>query len=168
MGARQGTKTHRRQSRPRRPRLRTCLRRGCKRKYRPRCYHQRYCHHPDCQRELNRWHSARRQAKRRQDPNVKTQHAQAEQARRQRAKSPPQPIDKPELAPPRGHAPRTFFFVAIVRSTGVLPATHKLGPQPSSLLLVRLPAGRSQRSRPGTQVAISRNLGRTEEAIHRV
>jgi hypothetical protein len=112
VGARQGTGTHRRQSSPRRrrrPRLRTCLRNGCTRKYRPRCYHQRYCQHPDCQRELNRWRSAWRQAKRRQDRNVKNQHAQAEKARRQRAKSLPQPIEKPELAPPRGHTPRTFF-----------------------------------------------------------
>lgn len=112
VGARQGTRTHRRQSSPhcrRRPRLRTCLRIGCTRKYRPRCYHQRYCQHPDCRRELNRWRSARRQAKRREDLNVKAQHAQAEQARRQRVKSRPQPVEKPELAPPRGHAARTFF-----------------------------------------------------------
>jgi hypothetical protein len=112
VGARQGTRTHRCQSSPRcrrRPRLRTCLRNGCTRKYRPRCYHQRYCQHPDCQRELNRWLSARRQAKRREDINVKAQHAQAEQARRQRVKSRPQPVKKPELAPPRGHAARAFF-----------------------------------------------------------
>jgi hypothetical protein len=112
VGARQGTGTHCRQSRPRRrrrPRLRTCLRRGCTRKYRPRCYHQRYCQHPDCQHELNRWNSARRQAKRRQDRNVKAKHAQAEQARRQRAKSLPQSAEKSELAPPRGHAARPFF-----------------------------------------------------------
>jgi hypothetical protein len=110
VGARQGTGNHQRQSRPRRPRLRICLRNGCTRKYSPRCYHQRYCQHPDCQRELNRWRSARRQAKRREDPNVKTQHAQAEKARRQRAKSLPQTVEKPELAPPRGHIARTFFF----------------------------------------------------------
>jgi hypothetical protein len=109
VGARQGTGTHCHQSRPRRPRLRTCLRRGCTRKYRPRCYHQRYCQHPDCQRELNRWRSARRQAKRRRDHNVKAQHAQVEQARRQRAKFLPQPAEKSELVPPRGHAARTFF-----------------------------------------------------------
>jgi hypothetical protein len=112
VGARQGTRTHRCQSSPRcrrRPRPRTCLRNGCTRKYRPRCYHQRYCQHPDCQRELNRWRCARRQAKRREDLNVKAQHAQAEQARRQRVKSRPQPVEKPELAPPRGHAARTFF-----------------------------------------------------------
>jgi hypothetical protein len=112
VGARQGTRTHRCQSSPRcrrRPRLRTCLRNECTRKYRPRCYHQRYCQHPDCQRELNRWRSTRRQAKRREDLNVKAQHAQAEQARRQRMKSRPQPVEKPELAPPRGHAARTFF-----------------------------------------------------------
>ena len=83
MGARQGTGNLRRQSRPcrrRRPRLRICLRNGCTRKYTPRCYHQRYCQDPDCQRELNRWHNARRQAKRRQDRNVKAQHAQTEKA----------------------------------------------------------------------------------------
>jgi hypothetical protein len=110
VGARQGTRTHRRPSRPRRPRMRTCLRRGCTLKYQPRCYHQRYCRHPDCQRELNRWHSARRQAKRRQDHNVKARHAQAEQARRQRAKSLPQPVENSELPSPRGHAARAFFF----------------------------------------------------------
>lgn len=112
VGARQGTRTHRCQSSPRyrrRPRPRKCLRNGCTRKYRPRCYHQRYCQHPDCQRELNRWRNARRQATRRDDPNIKAQHAQAEKARRQRAKSVPQPVEKPELAPPCGHTPRTFF-----------------------------------------------------------
>jgi hypothetical protein len=171
VGARQGTRTHRCQSSPRcrrRPRLRTCLRNECTRKYRPRCYHQRYCQHPDCQRELNRWRSARRQAKRREDLNVKAQHAQAEQARRQRVKSRPQPVEKPELAPPRGHAARTFFFMAIVRSAGLLPTPRQLDPQPSTLLLCPLPAGRAQRPRSGTQVAILRNLGRTEKASHRI
>ena len=150
VGARQGTGNHQRQSRPRRPRLRICLRNGCTRKYSPRCYHQRYCQHPDCQRELNRWRSARRQAKRREDPNVKTQHAQAEKARRQRAKSLPQTVEKPELAPPRGHIARTFFFLAIVRSAWLLPTTRQLDPQPSALLLRRLPAGRAHRPGSGT------------------
>ena len=112
VGARQGTGNLRRQSRPcrrRRPRLRICLRNGCTRNTTPRCYHQRYCQDPDCQRELNRWHNARRQAKRRQDRNVKAQHAQTEKAHRQRVKSPPQPVEKPELRTPRGHAARTFF-----------------------------------------------------------
>jgi hypothetical protein len=168
VGARQGTGNHQRQSRPRRPRLRICLRNGCTRKYSPRCYHQRYCQHPDCQRELNRWRSARRQAKRREDPDVKTQHAQAEKARRQRAKSLPQTVEKPELAPPRGHIARTFFFLAIVRSAWLLPTTRQLDPQPSALLLRRLPAGRAHRPGSGTQVAVPRHLGRTEEASHRV
>jgi hypothetical protein len=141
VGARQGTRTHRRQSRPRRPRLRTCLRRGCTRKYRPRCYHQRYCQHPDCQRELNRWHSARRQAKRRQDPNVKNRHAAAEQARRQRAKSPPQPIEKPELAPPRGHAPQTFFFRGHCAIDRVATGNPQARPA-TKLATARPPAGR--------------------------
>jgi hypothetical protein len=112
VGACQGTRTPRCQSSPRcrrRPRLRTCLRNGCTRKYRPRCYHQRYCQYPDCQRELNRWRWARRQAKRRKDTNVKAQHARAEQARRLRMKSRPQPVDELALAPPRGHTARTFF-----------------------------------------------------------
>jgi hypothetical protein len=80
---------------------------------------------PDCQRELNRWHSARRQAKRRQDHNVKVQHAQAEQARRQRAKSLPQPVENSELAPPRGHTTRTFFLWPLCDRPGCyrLPAS---------------------------------------------
>jgi hypothetical protein len=112
VGTRQGTRTHLCQSSPRcrrRPRLRTCLRKGCTRKFRPRCYHQRYCQHPDCRREVKRWRNAQRQATHRDDPHVKAQHAQAEKARRQRAKSVPQPVENPELAPPRGHTPRTFF-----------------------------------------------------------
>ena len=61
---------------------------------------------------------ARRQAKRRQDRNVKAQHAQAEQARRQRAKSLPQPVEKPDLAPPRGHTPRAFFSWSLCNRPG--------------------------------------------------
>ena len=116
VGTRQSTRTHRRPSR--RAARAATFRHGCTRKYRPRCYHQRYCQHPDCQHELNCWHSARRQAKRRQDRNVKAQHAQAEQARRQRAKSLPQPVEKPDLAPPRGHTPRAFFSWSLCNRPG--------------------------------------------------
>ena len=171
VGPRQGTRTHRCQSSPRcrrRPRPRTCLRSGCARKYRPRCYHQRYCQHPDCQRELNRWRNARRQAKRRKDINVKTQHAQAEQARRQRVKSRPQPVEKPELAPPRGHTARTFFSWPLCDRPGCYQQPRYLDPQPGTLLLLRLPAGRAQCPGSGTQVAIPWNLGRPEEASHRI
>ena len=92
-----------------RPRERTCLNKKCGRKYHASRWNQRYCQDPECLREVNRWLAARQQAKRREDINVKAQHAQAEQARLQRVKPRPQPVEKPELAPPRGHTPRTFF-----------------------------------------------------------
>ena len=59
-------------------------------------------------RELKRWMAARRQAKRRKADTAKAQHAQAEKARRQQVKSVPKDVDKPELAPARGHA-ASFF-----------------------------------------------------------
>jgi len=148
VGTRQGTGKHRRRARGRRPRLRNCLRKGCARKYQPRCHHQRYCQHPECLRELRRWHAAQRQAERRKDVNVKTQHAQAEKVRRQRLKSAAQTVENPKLAPARGHAAQTFFFTSIVRSAGLLRTPRQLAPQHGTLLLPRLSAGRSQR--PGS------------------
>jgi hypothetical protein len=40
---------------------------------------------------------------------VKAQHAAAQRARRQRAKSAPQPARSPAVAPARGHAAKSFF-----------------------------------------------------------
>jgi hypothetical protein len=106
---------HRPKARARRPRRRRCLRKGCNRKYQPRRWNQRYCQDPECQRQVNRWLAARRQAKRRDDAKVGAQHAEAERARRQQAKSAPQALPKPEVAPARGHAakPSPPFFYAI-------------------------------------------------------
>ena len=78
--------------------------------YQPRCWNQRYCQDPECQRQLRRWLAARRQAKHRQDIAVKAQHAQAEKARRQRAKAVSQAVENPEVAPARGHAAEDFFL----------------------------------------------------------
>jgi hypothetical protein len=41
--------------RVRRPRRRSCLRKGCRRKYVPPCWDQRYCQDPDCQRKVRCW-----------------------------------------------------------------------------------------------------------------
>jgi hypothetical protein len=148
VGIRQGTGKRCRRARGRRPRPRTCLRKGCKRQYQPRCHNQRYCQNPECLREVRRWHAARRQAERRQDADVKAKHAQDEKARRQRVKSASQTVENPELAPARGHAAQTFFFTSLMRSAGLPRTPRQLAPQPGALLLPRLPAGHSQR--PGS------------------
>jgi hypothetical protein len=92
----------------RRPRKRICLRKGCGRKYLPQSWNQRYCQDPECQRLVQRWQAAKRQAQRRQDDEVKAQHAEAERARRQRANSSPQAPKPPEIAAARGHAAKIF------------------------------------------------------------
>jgi len=109
VGTCQVTGKHRLPARGRRPRQRTCLRKGCRRKYRPRCSYQHYCQEPECLREVRRWQAARRQAKRRQDARVKARHAQAEKERRQRAKLASQAVEDPEVVPERGHAAEIFF-----------------------------------------------------------
>jgi hypothetical protein len=111
VGTLHGTHRHSRLPRARRPRPRTCFRKGCGRKYQPRCWNQRYCQDPECLRQVRRWQDARRQAKRRRDDRVKAQHAQAEKERRQRAKTLPKSIENPEVAPARGHA-ALFFSTA--------------------------------------------------------
>jgi hypothetical protein len=95
--------------RGRRPRRRTCLRKGCEAKYVPRRWNQRYCQDPECRRQVRRWQAARRQAKHRQDAAVKARHAQAERERRQRAKAAPKASENPEVTPARGHAAENFF-----------------------------------------------------------
>lgn len=109
MGTGQGTQRRRRCARGRRPHPRHCFRKGCGRKYQPQRYNQRYCQDPQCRHEVRRWHAAKRQARRREDDEVRARHAQAEKARRQRAKSAPQAIENPKVAPARGHAAENFF-----------------------------------------------------------
>jgi hypothetical protein len=70
---------------------------------------QRYCQDPECLRLVHRWQAARRQAKRRQDANVKTQHAEAEKERRRRTKLASKAVANSEVAPPHGHADEIFF-----------------------------------------------------------
>ena len=96
-------------ARPRRPRMRICLRKGCGQKYLPRCWNQHYCQDPECLREVRRWQAAKRQAKRRLDEAVQAQHAEAERVRRLRATPAPQTPSLPEVAPARGHAAKSFF-----------------------------------------------------------
>jgi hypothetical protein len=99
----------RRKARGRRPRQRSCLRKGCNRQYLPRRWNQRYCHDPECQREVRRWQAARRQAEHRKKFAARQRHAQAERERRQRAKAAPKTVENVDLAPARGHAAEKFF-----------------------------------------------------------
>jgi hypothetical protein len=126
VGTCQSTGKHRRSARGRRPRRRTCLRKGCGRKYQPRRWNQRYCQAPECLREVRRWQAARRQAKRRQDARIEVRHAQAEKERRQRAKVAPKTVENPEVAPARGHAAKPFFLLpyAIGRAATYRPRPH--------------------------------------------
>ncbi len=117
VGALHGTHRHSRLPRARRPRPRTCFRKGCGRKYQPRCWNQRYCQDPECLRQVRRWMAARRQAKRRRDKRVRAQHAQAEKERRQRDKTSPKAVDNPEVEPARGHA-ASFFALPLCDRPG--------------------------------------------------
>ena len=111
----------------RRPRPRLCLRKGCGRKYTPRRWNQHYCQDPECLRLVRRWQGARRQAKRRLDEAVKAQHAQAQQARRRRGASSPQPSKEPEVAAARGHAARIFSGIPICDRPGCYEPPPKSG-----------------------------------------
>jgi hypothetical protein len=144
VGGRQDTGRRGRSARVRRPRVRVCLRKGCGRKYQARCWNQRYCQDPECLRLVRRWQAARRQAERRQDSQVKARHAQAESARRQRAKSTSQTVDDPAVTPARGHAadhaPEIFFPLrcAIGRAATRIPRARRTTPH----VTVLSPAGR--------------------------
>jgi hypothetical protein len=109
VGACQSTRNHRRWARERRPRVRHCLRKGCRRKYQARSWNHRYCQEPECLRRVRRWQAARRQAKRRQDADVRAQHAEAEKERRQRIKLVSQAPEDAEVTHARGHATESFF-----------------------------------------------------------
>jgi hypothetical protein len=118
VGTLHGTHRHSRLPRARRPRPRTCFRKGCGCKYQPRRWNQRYCQAPECLRQVRRWQAARRQAQRRQDARVKARHAQAEKQRRERAKTMPKAIENPELAPARGHATGKNFSLPLCDRPG--------------------------------------------------
>jgi hypothetical protein len=96
-------------ARGRRPRARTCLRKGCERKYHPRSWNQRYCQEPECLRQVRRWQAARRQAKHRKHAPAKARHAQCQRAYRQRLKLASQLGQETEVTPVRGHATEAFF-----------------------------------------------------------
>jgi hypothetical protein len=118
VGTLHGTHRHSPLPRARRPRPRTCFRKGCGCKYQPRRWNQRYCQAPECLRQIRRWQAARRQAKRRRDTRVKAQHAQAEKERRRQAKVTPKVIEIPEVAPARGHAAESFFSLPLCDRPG--------------------------------------------------
>jgi hypothetical protein len=101
--------SRRRRASPRRPRPRICLRKGCGRQYQPRRWNQRYCQDAECLRLVRRWLAARRQARRRQDDAAKTQHAEAQRARRRRVTSLPQAAKDREVAAARGHAAKILL-----------------------------------------------------------
>jgi len=103
VGSRHDSPNCRRRTSPRRPRARICLRKGCGRRYQPKRWNQCYCQDPECLRLVRRWQAARRQAERREDDTLKAQHAEAERARRRRAKSLPQASNDPAVAAARGH-----------------------------------------------------------------
>jgi hypothetical protein len=120
-----GHRQHKPSCRCRRPRTRLCLRKGCGRRFQPRRWNQRYCQDPACLRLLRRWQAAQRQAKRRQDDTAKGQHAAAQRARRQIAKSVPQPLKEPEAAAARGHAAKIFFLRPLCQRPGCYEPPHK-------------------------------------------
>jgi len=73
------------------------------------------------------WQAAKRQTKRRQDDAAKTQHAEAERARRQRANSSPQPPQSPEDAAARGHAAKILAPTPMCHRPGCYEPPVKSG-----------------------------------------
>jgi hypothetical protein len=146
VGDSQGTGKHGCSARRRRPRARICLRKGCRRKYQPRCWNQRYCQDPECLRQIRRWQAARRQAKHRQDAQVKARHTQVERERRQQAKSTSQTVENPQVTPARGHAAESFFALryAIARVAMRIPQARRATPRATAALLAGRPSTTSK------------------------
>jgi len=145
VGCCNGSPNCRRRASPRRPRARICLRKGCGQKYLPRRWNQRYCQDPQCLREVQRWQAAKRQARRRLDEAVKTQHAAAERERRQRATPPPQTPNPPPVAAARGHAAKIFcqLFCAAGRGAMNRPPKRLAGRRVSAVPPVARPFAES-------------------------
>lgn len=87
MGRGQDTAPGRRR---RRPRPRTCLRKGCGVKYAPIRWNQRYCGDPACLRLVRRWRARKRQRRRRATQAGRERHREAERERRRRRRQRPQ------------------------------------------------------------------------------
>jgi len=66
---------------------RSCLRRGCHNVYRARRWNQKYCLDPTCRNLVRRWQAAKRQQQRRQQPEARQAHAEAEKERRARRRA---------------------------------------------------------------------------------
>jgi hypothetical protein len=147
VGTCQVTGNHRCWTRVRRPRIKICLRKECCRKYHPWSWNQRYCQELECLRQVRRWQAAGRQAKRRQDDDVRAQHAEAEKERRQRIKIVSQTVVDTEVAPARGHADETSPPSAL-RSARLLRTPRDVGPQPGTLSLGHVSSSDSQRQGP--------------------
>jgi hypothetical protein len=82
-------------------------------------------------------------------------------------KSRPRPLRTSKLRP-RVVTQQKIFSSPLLRSARLPRTPRDLAPQPSSLLLRRLPSGSSQRPGPGTQVAFSPDFGRSQETGHRI
>ena len=61
-----------------------------------------------------------------------------------------------------------LFFRSVMQAAGLPRTPRELAPNLGTLLLRRLPAGRSQCPGSGTQVALSWHLGWADEARHRI
>jgi hypothetical protein len=79
----------------------------------------------------------------------------------------PRPLRIPNLHR-RVVTQQKLFFSPVMRSAGLSRTPRDLSPQPGTVLLLRLPSGGSQCPGSGTQMALSRHLGRSQEAELRV
>ena len=77
-------------------------------------------------------------------------------------------VDEPRPRPRSLTAPKLLpcvvtqqklFFPSLMRSARVPRSPRKLASQPGTLLLLRLPSGRSERAGPRTQMALSQYVG---------
>jgi hypothetical protein len=82
---------------------RICHRKGCGRVFSPQSWNQRYCQDPECLRLLHRWQAAKRQRRRRSQPQHRQAHAAAERQRRTQRREQGHGVAKPSgsaSAPP--------------------------------------------------------------------
>ena len=135
-------------ARARRPRPRTCFRKGCGRKYQPRVLEPALLPGPGMpaasptagRRLAARLNVVRTTASKPSMPRPKKS-AGSEPSPR------PRPLKTPKLRP-RVVTQQNFFPLSLMRSAGLLRTPRDLTPQPGTLLLRRLPSGGSQRPGP--------------------
>ena len=136
--------------RARRPRPRTCFAKDADASTSRERWNQRYCQDPECLREVRRWQAARRQAERRRGRRASKPSMPRPRKSAVSEPSPcPRPLRNPKLRR-RVVTQQNFFSPSLMRSAGLLRTARDLTPQPGTLLLRRLPSGRSQRPGSGT------------------